>query len=110
VLVEQIHILETMSPKDFLGFRYNLNPASGFQSSQFREIEFAGGLKEPRLMKHFESDSGAYSQLKKRFEAPSLEDFFYDLLRGRGFSLPVDDASLDDAERSARQEVRINGL
>src|ERR1700722_18562115 len=37
VLVGQIHILETMTPQDFLGFRNSLNPASGFQSTQFRE-------------------------------------------------------------------------
>ena len=45
LLITQIHILETMSPIGFLGFRDELNPASGFQSMQFREIEFASGLK-----------------------------------------------------------------
>ncbi len=44
LLVNQIHILETMTPINFLGFRDQLNPASGFQSMQFREIEFASGL------------------------------------------------------------------
>ena len=39
-LISQVRILETMRPEDFLGFRYHLNPASGFQSVQFREIEF----------------------------------------------------------------------
>src|ERR671932_660954 len=46
VLVNQIHILETMTPINFLGFRDELNPASGFQSMQFREIEFSSGLKD----------------------------------------------------------------
>src|SRR5213593_4256022 len=44
LLVAQIHVLETMTPINFLGFRDQLNPASGFQSMQFREVEFASGL------------------------------------------------------------------
>src|SRR6266851_10076921 len=46
LLITQIHILETMTPINFLGFRDQLNPASGFQSMQFREIEFSSGLKD----------------------------------------------------------------
>ena len=50
LLVEQIDVLETMSPQDFLAFRSKLAPASGFQSVQFREIEFLSGLKEPKYV------------------------------------------------------------
>src|SRR6476620_12785016 len=50
LLVNQIHILETMTPISFLGFRDQLNPASGFQSMQFREIEFSSGLKDERIL------------------------------------------------------------
>src|SRR5260370_11667261 len=49
LLIAQIHILETMSPVRFLGFRDELNPASGFQSMQFREIEFSSGLKDKSI-------------------------------------------------------------
>src|SRR5262245_23931365 len=52
VLVQQIHVMETMSPADFLLFRSNLNPASGFQSVQFREIEFAAGLRDQSILQH----------------------------------------------------------
>src|SRR4030081_3684935 len=45
LLVEQVAVLETMAPQDFLTFRSELAPASGFQSVQFREIEFLSGLK-----------------------------------------------------------------
>ncbi len=90
VLVNQIHILETMSPKDFLGFRNKLNPASGFQSSQFREIEFLAGLREPRLLEHFKQDQESYEVLQRRFEAPSLEEVFYRMLERQGFKLPRD--------------------
>src|SRR4029078_5032873 len=47
LLIRRVRILETMRPEDFLGFRYHLNPASGFQSIQFREVEFLLGLEEP---------------------------------------------------------------
>ena len=49
ILVNQIHILETMAPIGFLEFRDKLNPASGFQSMQFREVEFVSGAKDEKL-------------------------------------------------------------
>ncbi len=88
LLVNQIHVLETMAPRDFLAFRHKLNPASGFQSSQFREIEFMAGLKEERMLSHFHSDKEAYAALSSRFKNESLGDVFYDLLRLHGFTLP----------------------
>ena len=112
VLVNQIHILETMSPKDFLGFRSNLNPASGFQSSQFREIEFIAGLRERRMLEHFSKDQEAYKLLTKRFEQPSLEDVFYNLLERHGFNLPRSTGTASDAgeEEDPNVAVRINEL
>src|SRR5918911_4072052 len=53
ILVNQIHILETMTPISFLAFRDELNPASGFQSMQFREIEFSSGLKDEAILRSF---------------------------------------------------------
>ncbi len=88
VLVNQIHILETMSPKDFLGFRNKLNPASGFQSSQFREIEFLAGLREQRLLDNFKQDKESTATLQRRFDEPSLEEVFYRMLERQGFQLP----------------------
>src|SRR5215467_4456305 len=64
LLVAQIHILETMSPLRFLGFRDELNPASGFQSMQFREIEFSSGLKDERILGEFEDDEFARDRLQ----------------------------------------------
>ena len=84
LLVNQIHILETMSPISFLAFRDQLNPASGFQSMQFREIEFASGLKHQSLLDEFREDEFAHGRLQKRFEAASLGDAFYQALRQRG--------------------------
>src|SRR2546423_3362890 len=64
LLVAQIHILETMTPINFLGFRDQLNPASGFQSMQFREIEFASGLKDEVIMRAFSDDGFATERLR----------------------------------------------
>ena len=72
VLVKQIHILETMTPISFLGFRDELNPASGFQSLQFREIEFTSGLKDPRILEIFRGDDFAFPRLESRFKGSTL--------------------------------------
>jgi tryptophan 2,3-dioxygenase len=99
LLVNQIHLLETMTPISFLAFRDQLNPASGFQSMQFREIEFASGLKHQSLLNEFREDEFALSRLQKRFEAPSLGDTFYAALRMRGLDAPANDDSNSDEER-----------
>src|SRR5262249_40271804 len=72
LLIQQIHILETMKPISFLQFRDELNPASGFQSMQFREIEFASGLKNEAILREFAHDDFARQRLQTRMEAPSL--------------------------------------
>src|ERR687889_2343662 len=64
VLVQQIHILETMTPISFLAFRDELNPASGFQSMQFREIEFSSGLKDVTILDNFHGDEFATERLR----------------------------------------------
>jgi tryptophan 2,3-dioxygenase len=99
VLVSQIHILETMTPINFLAFRDELNPASGFQSMQFREIEFASGVKDEEIMRAFDADEFARARLLSRFQAPTLGDAFYALLRRRGLVAPADDATLSAEER-----------
>jgi tryptophan 2,3-dioxygenase len=84
LLVEQIDVLETMSPQDFLAFRWKLAPASGFQSVQFREIEFLSGLKEPKYLERLESTPEEMGRLRKRLEQPSVDDAFRALLTRRG--------------------------
>src|SRR5258705_2302752 len=99
LLVNQIHILETMTSISFLGFRDQLNPASGFQSMQFREIEFASGLKHQNLLDEFCDDEFSHARLQERFTAPSLGDAFYAALRRRGLEAPVSADSSNDQER-----------
>lgn len=87
LLVNQIHILESMTPISFLAFRDQLNPASGFQSMQFREIEFSSGLKDERILREFREDEFAFERLKSRMGQTSLADAFYSALQRRGFDL-----------------------
>jgi tryptophan 2,3-dioxygenase len=84
VLVEQIEVLETMSPQDFLAFRSKLAPASGFQSVQFREIEFLSGLKEPKYVARLEATPEEIGRLRRRLEEPSVDDAFRALVKRRG--------------------------
>ena len=84
LLVQQVRILETMRPQDFLGFRYHLNPASGFQSVQFRELEFVLGLKDEAVLQRLQCEPEERARLERRLTEPSLPDVLDDLLRRRG--------------------------
>ncbi len=90
LLVEQIEVLETMSPQDFLAFRSKLAPASGFQSVQFREIEFASGLKDPKYLARLESSPVEMERLQRRLDEPSLADALHALIRRRGSPSLID--------------------
>lgn len=87
IMVSQIHILETMAQIGFLEFRDKLNPASGFQSMQFRELEFVSGQKDEKILEFFKFDDYAYGRIKTRFDAPSLGDAFWALLGRQGFAV-----------------------
>ncbi|HEX8163679.1 MAG TPA: tryptophan 2,3-dioxygenase family protein [Pyrinomonadaceae bacterium] len=107
VLVQQIHVLETMTPMSFLGFRDGLNPASGFQSMQFREIEIASGLKDAAMLDNFSEDEFASARLRARHDAPALGEVFFAYLRRRGLDAPADDASLGRDERQKLYGRRV---
>jgi tryptophan 2,3-dioxygenase len=89
VLVEQFTILETMLPTHFLAFRGKLEPASGFQSEQFRELEFLCGLKDEKMLRYHRPTPEAHAQLERRLKEPSLHDAFFEALRAMG-KLQVD--------------------
>lgn len=106
VLLQQIAVLETMTPVDFNEFRDLLNPASGFQSIQFRELEFLSGVKEPAYLKMVTLDAAGRAALERRLAEPSLGDAFEDLLRARGFGLPpAGDAGLPAARITALKTI-----
>jgi len=94
VLVEQFTILETMLPTHFLAFRAKLEPASGFQSEQFRELEFLCGLKDDKMLRYHKPTPEAHAQLERRLREPSLHDVFFEALRAMGkLSKPKDGAT-----------------
>ncbi len=87
LLVNQIHILETMTPIEFLAFRGHLNPASGFQSFQFREIEFIAGLVDEAYYAHFVDQTGL-DGLRRRATMPGLWAAFQRMLADLGYDVP----------------------
>jgi tryptophan 2,3-dioxygenase len=91
LLVEQIPVLETMTPQDFLEFRSNLSPASGFQSIQFREIELVSGLKRPSLVRALGKAPEDRERLERRLDEPTLWDAFCEVLEANGLPMPTDD-------------------
>ncbi|WP_235562135.1 tryptophan 2,3-dioxygenase [Marmoricola sp. Leaf446] len=109
VLVQQVDVLETMTPQDFLEFRQRLAPASGFQSVQFRELEFLSGAKDPGYLKRFRGITAAErSRLDRRLAEPSLWDVFVGLVAARG--LPVDDdATLTASLRTVAHDRGTHG-
>src|SRR5581483_539558 len=90
VLVAQVDILETMTPSSFSSFRDRLETASGFQSVQFREIEFALGYKRASTLQYLKPDFPEYQQLRQLLHARSVVDHFYDFLETRGAQIPAD--------------------
>lgn len=89
VLVAQLDILETMTPLEFLTFRDRLESGSGFQSFQFRGIEFALGQKRRTAVDHYPVGSDARAWLEKRFARSTLWDAFLRYLERRGHPVPA---------------------
>ena len=87
VLVAQLDILETMTPAEFESFRDRLDTGSGFQSAQFRELEFALGIKRASLLSSF-PDPDEQQRLRRRLNEPSVWDAFLRFLAGRGYAVP----------------------
>ena len=100
VLVEQFTILETMLPTHFLAFREKLAPASGFQSEQFRELEFLCGLKDEKMLRYHELTPETHAILR-RLREDSLRDVFFKALEALGtLQLPA-------AERNRGRTISI---
>jgi len=102
ILVEQFTILETMLPTHFLAFRSLLEPASGFQSEQFREIEFLCGLKDEKMLRYHRPTAEAYASRKRRLEEPSLRDVFFGALQAMGKLAPASESASEKERFEAR--------
>ena len=89
-LFNQWAVLETLTPSEYLQFRSVLGSSSGFQSVQYRTIEFLLGNKHPGMIEAHRHDEQAYAAIKAVLEAPSLYDEFLAHLARRGFAVPAD--------------------
>lgn len=87
-LVGQLDILETMTPLSFASFRSRLDTASGFQSFQFREVEFVYGYKRPDVTAPIPSSERGRARAEARLAEPTVIDAFYRFLAQRGAQLP----------------------
>lgn len=112
VLVAQVDILETMTPLEFMSFRARLEAGSGFQSAQFRELEFVLGNKRVQALEHYSVGGVERSRLEKRYQSPTLWDWFLGFLARRGFAVPDEllnrDVSQPILTSPAMQQVLIN--
>ena len=97
-LVAQLDILETMSPMSFRSFRERLEAASGFQSVQFRELEFLLGHKRRSMLEYHDGNDAGLAALERRLSQPSVMDHFYDFLELKGVTIPAElrDKSVDE--------------
>src|SRR5258706_4861392 len=107
VLVAQLDILETMTPLEFLSFRARLEAASGFQSDQFRQIEFLLGAKNETAIARFPEASRAREALTRRYHAPTLWDAFLHYLSREGYAVPATQLSRNvTAAAEASSEIQ----
>lgn len=90
VMVAQIDILETMTPREFLTFRDRLEAASGLESFQFREMEFVLGHKRESVLGRYPEGSEARERLRSRLRGPTLWDGFLRFLASEGYDVPAD--------------------
>jgi tryptophan 2,3-dioxygenase len=108
VMVAQLDILETMTPLEFLSFRDRLESGSGFQSHQFRELEFALGLKDPRSLERYPAGSDARRRLERRLAARTVWDAFLHYLAANGIAVPEADLNRDVTQPVAPSaELRV---
>jgi tryptophan 2,3-dioxygenase len=111
VLVQQVDVIDTMTPQDFVAFRTKLAPASGFQSSQFREIEFLSGLKDPAFLTRFRGLGQAEAErLRRRLDEPSIWDGFLFVVAKAGFTVGTPQARADAFRRIAADREEHGAL
>jgi tryptophan 2,3-dioxygenase len=90
LVVQQLDVIETMTPVQFLSFRERLESSSGFQSGQFRELEAVLGRRDPGVLTAYHEASVDYGQVKAALERPSVYDSFLKYLSGKGYEVPAE--------------------
>lgn len=106
VLVAQLDILETMTPMSFTSFRSRLETSSGFQSWQFREMEYLLGYKRPEMLKYTDPEEADIDTLRRRLNQPTVIDHFYEFLAQNGISIP-DEIKQKDVKLPTQANVEV---
>jgi tryptophan 2,3-dioxygenase len=107
VLLAHFPILETMRAGDFLRFRDRLKPASGFQSVQFREVEFLAGLKDKALFDRCDADEASLARLRKRLDGPTMREHLTAVAKARGLRVAVAEAGSPEFDASVAEWCRL---
>jgi tryptophan 2,3-dioxygenase len=111
VLIAQVDVIDTMTPQDFAVFRNKLAPASGFQSAQFREIEFLSGLKDPGYIDRFRGlTDEEKAQLTRRVDEPSLWDGYLAVLTHAGFEVGTEEERVEALRTVAHDRAAYGPL
>jgi tryptophan 2,3-dioxygenase len=110
VMVEQIDILETLTPMSFNSFRDRLETASGFQSSQFREFEFLLGYKRGDMLCYQEPGTPGQQRVARRLREPSVVDALYVFLEHQGLAIPASLRQRDPALPTEPNAVVADGI
>jgi tryptophan 2,3-dioxygenase len=111
VLVAQVDVIDSMTPQDFVVFRTKLAPASGFQSVQFRELEFLSGLKDPAFLGRLRAATDEERvRLTRRLDEPSLWDGFLAAMSVRGLAVGSDDEVRSSLVTVARDRAAYGDL
>lgn len=92
-IIQAWDVLSTLTPSEYMQFRDSLGQASGFQSYQYRMIEFALGYKTPHVLKIYEKDKELHEELKDAYQEPGIYDVAIKALSRAG--LPIDKDVLD---------------
>ena len=106
-LVGQVDILETMTPAEFASFRAFLDSASGFQSAQFRELEFVLGMKDRVQLDWFSGHER--ERLERRFGSPTLWDAFIAAMVSHGMEVP-ERATARDVTQTIVEDPELQAL
>jgi tryptophan 2,3-dioxygenase len=90
LVVQQLDVIETMTPVQFLTFRERLESSSGFQSGQFRELEAILGRRDPGVLTAYHEQSPDHARVKAALERPSVYDSFLRYLSDKGYEIPAE--------------------
>ena len=107
-LFDQWAVLETLTPSEYMEFRGVLGNASGFQSFQYRKLEFLLGNKNPETIQVFAHDRAVYEDLLRALNSPSLYDEFLRYLARRGYTIPRECVERDWSTPHIRNEAIID--